>query len=113
MMSSTDCACAGGGASGERERRDREGEHLFSMDSSRWFVELRIREPDAHRAVWVAPGEARLERLAPERERPADGEIDARHEAVDEERLQRRIVDELAGADQLDEADDRGERGAT
>src|SRR5258708_33745801 len=45
------------------------------------------------------------------RQRVADGKIDRRDEEKNQKRLKGRIVDDLAGARQLDEADDRGERG--
>ena len=53
-----------------------------------------------------------LEHLAEARQRPAQHEVDRRHDAEHEERPERHVVDDLPGAGDLDEADDRGERRA-
>ena len=51
-------------------------------------------------------------RPAEQRQRPAQHEVDDGDDAEDDERLEGRVVDDLAGARHLGEADDRGERGA-
>src|SRR5215467_6146643 len=58
------------------------------------------------------PIQATLETLTEKRERPAQGEVKAGHQTVDDERAEGRIVDHLRGARELSEADDRGQRGA-
>src|SRR4051794_25522306 len=50
--------------------------------------------------------------LRPPRQREAQAEIDQRDQRVDQERSEGRIVEHGAGLGQLDEANDRGERGA-
>src|SRR5882757_3664844 len=52
-----------------------------------------------------------FENTARYRQRVADREIDRGDEQEDQKRLKRRIVDDLAGARQFDEADDRCQRG--
>src|SRR3954470_5966071 len=52
-----------------------------------------------------------FESAARHRQRVADGKIDRRDEEKNQKRLKGRIVDDLSGARQLDEADDRGQRG--
>src|SRR5476651_2141280 len=52
-----------------------------------------------------------LEVAAGQRQRIAQREVDGGDGAEDGERLEGRVVDDLAGARELDEADDRGQRG--
>src|ERR1051325_4271109 len=52
-----------------------------------------------------------FQRAGGDRERVAQHEIDGGDGGEDRERLEGRVVDDLAGARQLDEADHRGERG--
>src|SRR5215208_7151679 len=52
-----------------------------------------------------------FQRAGGDRERVAQHEIDGRHGGEDREWLEGRVVDDLAGTRQLDEADHRGERG--
>src|SRR6185369_2658942 len=55
--------------------------------------------------------ELAFEAAAPGRERIAQREVQRCDQHEDDERAERRVVDHLAGAHQLDEADRRGERG--
>src|SRR5450432_3501999 len=52
-----------------------------------------------------------FQRASGDRQRVAQHEIDGGYRRKDHERLEGRVVDDLAGARQLDEADHRGERG--
>src|SRR2546428_12967315 len=56
--------------------------------------------------------EASFDFLGPPGQREAQAEIDQRDQRVDQERSEGRVVEHGAGLGQLDEADDRGERGA-
>src|SRR6266851_1424042 len=56
--------------------------------------------------------DAPFEGLRQERERPAEDEVEHRDDRVDDHRLEGRVGHQLPGARQLDEADDRGDRGA-
>src|SRR5262249_2465981 len=58
------------------------------------------------------PIQATLETLTEKRERPAQEEVKAGHQTVDNERAEGRIVDHLCGARKLSEANNRGQRGA-
>src|ERR1041385_8357315 len=55
--------------------------------------------------------QSNLEMLRPDRERPAQREVEACDDRIHDRRLERRIGHELSGARQLDEADDRRDRG--
>ena len=57
-------------------------------------------------------GELALQAGAEKRQRPADHEVEDADDAEDHERLEDLVGDDVAGARQLGEADDGGERGA-
>src|ERR1700754_138864 len=62
--------------------------------------------------VWSSAGmRPPFQRAGGHRERVAQHEIDGGHGGEDHERLEGRVVDDLTGPRQLDEADHRGERG--
>src|SRR5260221_6867543 len=56
--------------------------------------------------------DAPFEILREQRERPAEDEIERAHDRIDDHRLEGEICHQLAGAGELDEADERGDRRA-
>src|SRR5260221_6795716 len=56
--------------------------------------------------------DAPFEGLGQQRQRPAEDEIEQRDDRINDHRFEGRVGHQLAGAGQLDEADDRGDRGA-
>src|SRR5271163_3778823 len=54
--------------------------------------------------------DASFEPLGEQRERPAQDEIERRHDRIDDHGLEGRVGHQLTRAGQLDESDDRGDR---
>ncbi len=90
-----------------------DGDHLAAVDVEVDALEdLVCAEALADLSDLDERHELPFESLAAHGEGPAEGEIDERHEAVDRERLERRVGHDRAGLRELDEPDDGGQRRA-